>query len=45
VPEPTVRIEVPDPLAARRILVMLNACVGPRGETVTARLTLPEKPL
>ncbi len=44
-PEPTVRTEVPDPLAAKRILAKLKDPAGPRGETVTARLTLPEKPL
>ncbi len=44
-PEPTVRTEVPDPLAANRIVDMLKDPVGPMGETVTARLTLPEKPL
>jgi len=44
-PELTVRIEVPDPPAARTMLAELNDAVGPEGETDTTRLTFPVKPL
>jgi hypothetical protein len=43
--ELTVRIEVPDPLAARRTLVELSDTVGPVGETDALKLTFPAKPL
>jgi hypothetical protein len=45
VPEPTVRIEVPDPPEASCKLEELSESVGPEGVANAARLTSPAKPL
>ncbi len=40
----TVSVEVAEPPADNARLVGLSAAVGPEGDTVAARLTVPEKP-
>lgn len=45
VADDTVNVEVPEPPEERSTLTGFKDAVGPDGETVAVRVTVPEKPL